>query len=365
VRRSRQRGTMLGYIGIFAMKGVFHMLRSICSFALCFGTTALLLSSGASAQTTAKLIAPHADNHMHIQTAALSEQLHALASRQPEDFKLMDPAMLSPRTGAEALKILDAAGIREGALLSEGYMWTSKRIGVDPEMGARRTREENAYNVDAAIHSNGRLRAFIGINPLWSGAADEIRFWAGKPGVTGLKIHLANSGFDPGSMADLAKLEALFDQAHALRLPVIIHVRHAKVYPVADASAFIDKVLPHIGDTPIQIAHGGGWGGLDQQTIDSLKLYSQAIARKAPGTKHLRVDLALIVIDEHTDPTLAKVFAGLMRKIGLDRFVFGSDWPAIYTPAKFAKLLVSQIPLNEAEWRTVFSNPSTGDAIRR
>ncbi|HEY2527217.1 MAG TPA: amidohydrolase family protein [Xanthobacteraceae bacterium] len=341
------------------------MLRSICSFALCFGTVTLLLSGGASAQTPAKLIAPDADNHMHIQTSALSEQLRALASREPSDFKLMDPGMLSPRTGTEALKILDVAGIREGALLSEGYMWTSKRLGIDPALGAKRTREENAYNVDAAIHSNGRLRAFIGINPLWSGAADEIRFWAGKPGVTGLKIHLANSGFDPGSTEDLGKLEAVFDEANALRLPVIIHVRHAKVYPIADASAFINKVLPHIGDTPIQIAHAGGWGGLDQETLDSLNLYAEAIARKAPGTKHLRLDLALVVIDEHTDRALARGCAELMRKIGLNHFVFGSDWPAIYTPAKFAGLLVSQIPLNQAEWNIVFSNPPTGGAIPR
>jgi predicted TIM-barrel fold metal-dependent hydrolase len=299
---------------------------------------------------------PLADNHMHIQTPALSALLAARAKADPNMFAMVGADMLSPRTGADALKQLDDAGIREGSLLSEAYMWSSRRLKAPPELVYARTREEDAFNAAAAVQSGGRLHAFMGINPLWSGAEAEMRYWAGRPGVTGLKMHLANSGFDPKSPKDLARLAAVFDHAHALHLPVIIHVRNGKAYSKADAEAFITKVLPHIADTPIQIAHGGGWGGMDQETVDALSAYADAIARGAPGTSKLQIDLALVVIDDKTDPALAKRFAGLMRRIGLNRFLFASDWPGLYTPKRYEQLLLSQVPLTPAEWNEVFAN---------
>ena len=316
-----------------------------------------LAAGAAPAQPPAAVPAPVVDAHMHIQTPALSAELAALARKAPEMFKEMDPGMLSPRTGEDAVKQLDAAGIPSGDLLSEAYMWTSRSLKISAKVAAARTRSEDAYNVEAAVRSHGRLKAYIGVNPLWGGALDEMRFWAGKPGVGGVKIHLANSGFNPQAKADVDRLAAVFRTAHALNLPIAIHVRSAKTYSAADAAVFIDRVLPDIGDTPIQIAHSGGWGGLDHETVDALKLYAEAIARQAPGTRRLQFDLALIVVDDHTDPALAREFAELMRKIGLDRFVFGSDWPALYTPARYESLLVSQIPLTPAEWRTVFATP--------
>jgi len=317
----------------------------------------LALTAGSARAQALDGPAPVVDAHMHIQTPALSAELAALARKTPERFKEMDPGMLSPRTGEDALRQLDAANIPSGDLLSEAYMWTSPSLALSAPLAAAKTRSEDAYNVEAAQRSHGRLKAYIGINPLWSGALEEMRFWAGKPGVGGIKIHLANSRFNPHAKADVARLVAVFKTAHALNLPVAIHVRSDKIYPAADAGVFIDQVLPAIGDTPIQIAHSGGWGGLDQETIDALKLYADAIGRHAPGTQRLQLDLALVVVNEQTDPALAHEFAELMRKIGLSRFVFGSDWPALYTPARYKALLVSQIPLTPQEWRTVLASP--------
>ena len=317
----------------------------------------LALAAGAASAQPPAIPAPVVDAHLHIQTPALSAELTAFARKTPDAFKEMDADVLSARSGEDALKQLDAASIPSGDLLSEAYMWTSASLGVQAEVAAARTRAEDAYNVEAAVRSHGRLKAYIGVNPLWSGAQDEMRFWAGKPGVGGVKIHLANSRFDPHAKADVDRLSAVFRTAHALDLPIAIHVRGAKAYPAADAAVFIDQVLPNIGDTPIQIAHAGGWGGLDRETVDALKLYADAIGRQAPGTRRLQFDLALIVVDAHTDPALARAFADLMRRIGLNRFVFGSDWPALYTPARYKELLVTQIPLTPAEWRTVFATP--------
>ena len=48
--------------------------------------------------------------------------------------------------------------------------------------------------------------------------------------------------------------------------------------------------------------------------------------------------------------------AGLMREIGLDRFLMGSDWPARATPGDYNNLLEAQLPLTRAEWIEVLSN---------
>ena len=48
--------------------------------------------------------------------------------------------------------------------------------------------------------------------------------------------------------------------------------------------------------------------------------------------------------------------AGLMREIGLARFLMGSDWPARATPGDYDTLLEAQLPLTRTEWIEVLGN---------
>jgi predicted TIM-barrel fold metal-dependent hydrolase len=296
------------------------------------------------------------DYHMHIQGPGISAELQRLKAADPKIFEMMSDDMMHDRGGADAVRILDLAGIRQGTLLSVAYMFASPLLKPAPTDIAGLTRAENAFNVDARLSSDGRLKAFVSVNPIAPGAIEELTYWRNRPGVDGLKLHLANSGFNPRLPGDVEKLAGVFDFARSAALPIAIHVRHAKDYSAEDARVFIDKVLSKAGDLSVQIAHGGSWGSLDQATIDTLSLYADAIERKAPGTKNLVIELALVVIDKKTDPALAAAFAKAMRRIGLDRFILGSDWPAIYTPGDYYALLRTQIPLEPEEWRTIFAN---------
>lgn len=329
-------------------------------------TAALLFAAwlaapmAASAGETAPLLPPAAvDHHMHIQGPQMSALLGRMAKQKPELFEGMDPAMLKDRTGADAVAVLDEAGIRTGIILSEAYMFASFLFDTPKADVARLTRVENQYNVDAALASKGRLKAFVGIAPTADNADSELRYWAGRPGVSGVKLHLANGGFDPRSATDVAKLEHFFDTARTLHMPVIVHVRGRPDYTVADAKIFVDQILPHIGDDPIQIAHAGGWGGLDDATLATLGVYADAIARNAPGTRNLVFDIALVVLNDKSDPQKTEAFVTLMRRIGLKRFVVGSDWPGVYTPAKHNALMETQLPLTRAEWLVVLANPAS------
>lgn len=329
-------------------------LRKFVLLVFCFS---LILGHQASAgQSKSEDIVAAADHHLHIQGPALTEELNRLARRIPKAFEGIDPGILKQRDGNDALKVMDAAGIRKGVLLSEAYMFASPMARPDNPDVVKLTREENAFVVDEAAKSKGRLTAFIGVNPLAENAIPEIKYWARKGGARGIKLHLANSGFDFSSPDNVKKLADLFSAAGASNMAIVIHLRNSPKFSASDAQTFVNEVLPKAGSVPVQIAHGAGWGGLDEATIVSLGVFADAIAKDAPGTRNVFFDLALIVLDKNTDAALAERFAQLMRRIGLNRFVFASDWPGRYTPGDYKALLVSQLPLKPDEWQIVLKN---------
>jgi hypothetical protein len=137
---------------------------------------------------------------------------------------------------------------------------------------------------------------------------------------------------------------------------LLVHLRGGGSFTKGDVNIFIDKVLSRAGDSPVQIAHGGGYAGADPATIESLSAFGEAITRKAPGTRNLVFDISGLVLPDATANALGssdqqlKVFVGRMRKIGMDRFVMGSDWPAIGRIAPYYALMREKLPVTDAEW---------------
>jgi len=335
-------------------------------------TCAMVVLPGASEQRradAAQLPAAAADHHLHIQSPNVTAELKRRFALHPEQFAIFDPALMVTRSGQDALTVLDAAGIGEGALLSMAYIFWSPRATVAPADAAALARAENQWNIDAALASSGRLKAFISVNPFAPVAIDEMRHWGGREGVTGLKLHLSNSDFDWRSDRHVEQLSHVFATAHEIGMPIVVHARAGGDYDPAETRRFIDEVIGQAGDTLVQIAHGGGGGGLDEPTLHALSLYGEAIERRAPGTKNLVIDLAAVLVRDSTDPHSASMLRQLaqrMRGIGLERFLMASDWPSIMAPRDHNEWLESQIPLNPDEWKVVLSNRASyfGDSLR-
>jgi predicted TIM-barrel fold metal-dependent hydrolase len=177
-------------------------------------------------------------------------------------------------------------------LLSAGYIFGFSEASLAPEDIARLMRAENQFNVDQALASNGRLVAMVGINPFLDNAMVELDYWSQKPGAVGVKLHLGNSGLDPGNPDQAEAIAAFFTAASKARMPLAVHLRGGASFTHANITIFIDTVLSQAGDLPVQIAHGGSFGGIDATTIEALKLYGDAIARSArhsqPGARSLR-----------------------------------------------------------------------------
>ena len=260
------------------------------------------------------------------------------------------------------LNSLDEAGVKRAVVLSTAYFFMLSTKLPDPAGAARKMREENRFIVNTALASKGRLIAFVAINPFAENASEEFSYWAGKPGVSGIKLHLGAAGFKASSPEQVAKLGSFFAAAAKAHLPLLVHLRGGGAFTKADVKIFIDKVLSQAGDLPVQIAHGGGYAGADPATIDSLTAFGEAIERKAPGTKNLVFDISGVVLPEETAKVLGssdeqlKLFVGEMRKIGLDRFEIGSDWPAIGRIAPYFALLRAKLPVTDAEWAQLCNN---------
>lgn len=348
-------------IGRRAFRAVARMLSALAA-------AVLLTASPAHARDGGGAPVPLADHHMHIQSRLISDWLRGMKAKMPSAFDGISDDLFAERSGADAVRELDRAGIRQGVLLSMGYMFGFPPMPLAPGEMARRMRAENRFNVDAARASHGRLVAFVGINPFQPNALDELDYWARRRGAWGVKLHLGNSGFDAGNPEQVARLAGFFAAARKARMPLIVHLRGAAPFTAANVTTFIDKILSQAGDLPVQIAHGGGYGGVDRPTLDALTAYGDAIARKAPGTAKLLFDLSAVAQFDpdkapQKDPAetrsvgeMRAAYVAAMRAIGLDRFVLASDWPALHPPAEYFAAERTMLPVTDDEWRRLCAN---------
>jgi predicted TIM-barrel fold metal-dependent hydrolase len=333
----------------------------ILTFALC---TLVFQASPAVAQQavpTVPVIAPLVDHHIHLGSPALSDYLEKIDKADPTAFKFLSRDIFSRPTLSDALRLLDEAGVKRAVLLSSAYLFMTGESPDSPE-AAQYMQRENQFTVDAALASQGRLIAFIAINPFAPNAETELAYWKDKRGVGGIKLHLGAAGFQAGSPDQMTRLAKFFDAARKARLPIVVHLRGAATFAKSDVEIFIRQVLSQAGKLPVQIAHGGGYAGADPATIDSLTAFGEAIARKAPGTRNLVFDISGVALPEETASALGssdaqlQKFVDLMRRIGLKKFVLGSDWPATGNIAAYYSLMKQKLPLTNPEWTQLCKN---------
>jgi len=327
--------------------------------------TLLLATGNALAEPT-----PLADHHIHIQSKVVTDLLGELKKSMPGSFEGLSDDIFQVRTGEAALRELDRAGIQQGVLMSAGYMFGFSGMSMQPEEVASLMRAENRFNVDQALASNGRLVAMVGINPFLDNAMAELNYWSQQPGAAGVKLHLGNSGLHLDNSDQVETLAGFFKAASKARMPLVVHLRGVAPFTATNITTFIGTVLSQAGDLPVQVAHGGSFGGIDAPTLEALKLFGAAIASEAPGTANLVFDLSGVGqldlsslegiptegIDAHTTDEWRTLFVNEMRKVGLDRFVLASDWPALTPPTEYFIAERKDLPVTEAEWAELCGN---------
>jgi predicted TIM-barrel fold metal-dependent hydrolase len=260
---------------------------------------------------------------------------------------------------ATLISLLDAAGIQSAAVLSVAYIFGSPGFSFSDEY--ERVKAENDWTSQQVADYPQRLRGFCSFNPLKDYALDELSRCAKDPHLrTGLKLHFANSRVDLRNPEHVAKLREVFRAANDLRMAIVVHLRTVPplTYGAEEARVFLKEILTAAPEVPVQIAHlaGSGPGYNDPRANEAFSIFADAVAAKAPGTARLFFDVTTR-IDLNISSEDARLAAAQMRKIGLERILFGSD-AAIggNLPPRQAWAAFRQLPLTEDEFRVIAGN---------
>jgi predicted TIM-barrel fold metal-dependent hydrolase len=230
-------------------------------------------------------------------------------------------------TARELIAYLDSAGIRRALLLSIAYQFSNpNRPPVANEY--EHVKAENDWTADQAALYPDRLRAFCSVNPLKDYALQEIERCSRDPRLShGLKLHFGNSDVQLEKADDLARVQAVFRAANAHGMAIVVHLHPSvtmnRPYGTDYARIFLTQVLPDAPDVQVQIAHLTSSGRFDEPAVgEALDVFAAAIAQRDPRVAKLYFDMSGIAIGT---PAIAAQIAASIRKLGVQRILFGSD----------------------------------------
>ncbi|HET6431761.1 amidohydrolase family protein [Dyella sp.] len=289
------------------------------------------------------------DHHTHLNAPAIQAFVPTFCE-QISRYGRCDAALTTPYTPDDLLHAMDKAGVSRALVLSTGYLPESPMMDPPPANATGLMHSANAWTVGLVRAHPDRFRAFIAVDPLRPDALPELAYWRGNAAVSGVKLHLTSSGVDLRNDAHLAALARVFKAAGQAHWAVLVHLRTQRGdYGAKDAQRFIDEVLPAAAGAPVQIAHAGGWGGIDPPTLAALTAFADAMQAHPRRFRHVWFDLSGVWTDK-TPEADKRALVALIRRIGLRHFLPGSDWP--YTGADLADYdgrVVPQLPLTAAE----------------
>ena len=256
-------------------------------------------------------------------------------------------------TAEQLVAELDAAGTRQGVVLSVAYWFGNPRLPpVENEYA--KVRAENDWTAHQAKRFPDRLIPFCSVNPLKDYAHEEINRCATQLMVKGLKLHFNSSRVDLLSLRHAETVRRVFEAVNERRLAMVVHIRgDLNVYGREHAEKFLD-LLSAARDVPVQIAHLWGGEGFSEA---ALATYASAVSNGDTRTKNLYFDITDIVRFIPRSEAARRLTVQHIRAIGPDRILWGSDMSPPQVPARQAWIaLRTTLSLTEDELRTIAGN---------
>jgi predicted TIM-barrel fold metal-dependent hydrolase len=296
------------------------------------------------------------DHHVHLNSPAIQAFLPEFCASM-QRFAKCDPTLTTPHSVEDLLAAMARAGIRRALVMSTGYLAESPMMEPQRADSADLMRAANDWTVELTHRYPKQLSAFIAVDPIRPTALPEIARWKGNPGVTGIKLHLTASGVDLRQDGDVAALAAVFHAAADARLAVMIHLRTQRMdYGASDVRRFVEEVLPAAGNTPVQIAHAGGWGGIDAATLSALGAFADFAETDPRRFRRVWFDLAGVWTDKSSAADKQELVR-LIRRIGLSHFLPASDWPYPGDNLEdYYNRVYLELPLTQKEWTIIRNN---------
>lgn len=238
-------------------------------------------------------------------------------------------------TGERALFAALTAEQRRAIIISSGY-----QLHMEQKMA----RTENAFVAAEVKKLPTRLAGACAVNSLKDWAIREMQACRAD-GLRVLKLHTMASGMRLSEPAHLAKLTAILSEAERLQMTVLIHGN----FPQASRGEEGLVLLRELEKFPkVRFILGHLWG----REFKWLE-----------GFKHPR-----FIVEVSATPIWMKLaesreqLVKTMRKVGIEKFVFGSDWP-VFHPSEMMMALKA-LPLTDDEYKAImFENARAIDDL--
>ena len=242
------------------------------------------------------------DAHTHVFPPDVIAQRADFLHSEPAFGEIYADPHATLATAAEVLRTVDESGLDAAVICN--FAWAD----------AARCRRTNDYVLEAAAQSGGRLLPFCMVQPA-AGATEaqaelERVARAGARGIGELRPQQQGFSLGPGPAAALL---AWAGQTYGL--PLLFHVSEpvGRTYP-GKAGLAMAEFAAFVCTHPEARVIGAHWGG-------GLPLYATMPEVRA-ALRHTYFDTAATAL--LYDPAIYRIAAEL---IGLDRVLFGSDYP--------------------------------------
>src|SRR5215472_6113316 len=293
-----------------------------------------------------------AHTHIHPSTTATQAFMNAMKFPGPWDGTI-----------EQALPIMDKAGIAttlivpliaDAVLLADRMEEEAKRGGM-PDRGRlieQLAAEQSAYNrwaVSVSRQYNGRFASLIAVNPVLFGAQwtrNEMQARLAE-GAAGIMIIPANTGVYPAD----PKMSVVWEEANRRELAVLtVSVAHS-------SAEFLAKI--GVNENYTDINHPSRF----EEVVQAYPRLKLVLAHLGMGAEHDTIRLANKYPNVFTDASLRlhevgqaggwslKETAEMFRRIGVDRVLFGSNYPFV-SQADYIGVM-EKLPLSEDERRQI------------
>jgi predicted TIM-barrel fold metal-dependent hydrolase len=291
---------------------------------------------------------PLADHHQHL----FSPELAALMTTTTP------VADVRPRTAADLIEQLDAAGIKRAVVLSTAYIFEQPSRMADH--AAERLKRDNDWTSKQVAQFPDRLIGFCGLNPLTDYALEELARCAADPNLRrGIKLHFGNSVVDYHNPDHIAQVRRVFQAANDHRMAIVAHVRASVTANLPwgreEALILLGELLPAAPNVVVQVAHLASAGSAqDEGAQQALAVFVDAVARNDPRTRNLYFDATML--GDPPMPENAQRWALAIRRLST-RVLFGSDaTTAAATPGVAWTAMRNLLPLTDDEFRVIANN---------
>lgn len=297
------------------------------------------------------------DHHVHLLGPTLVADWKALGAEfsRPDAAYASADGLLGSPAGSEP-------GLTGAWLVPMAHLYGNEEfrlgLGLSEEEEERRAHAENLHVAHEAARRPGTTVALVSVDPLRPWALRELERMRHEPGVIGVKVHLACAGFDFGAAEHLTRLERVVAWVEEAGQVLLLHLDpRRRGTEAGDVTRLLEIVLGPHPEANVVIAHLGGSGGFGpwtQAVLATLTTWLDDEAARGHPRRGFFVDLSAVPMireSEGVPPTSAEELAALapaLRRLGLERVLFGSDYP-VFDSREHARFLRERSGLSEAE----------------